>query len=51
MDVQGNSLQLPVGKRNVSLLQEIQTGFDFHSASFELGTGDLLWKVRWAEID
>jgi hypothetical protein len=51
MDVQGIILQLPVGMRNVSLLQDVQTGSDFHSAFFELGTEDLLRNVRGAEID
>jgi len=51
MDVQEISLQLPVGTRNLFLLQDVQGGSDCHSASFELGTEDILRNVRWAEID
>ena len=34
----------------MSLLQDVQAGSDCHSASFELGTEDILRNVRWAEI-
>jgi hypothetical protein len=39
-------IHIPVGPRDLSLLQNIQTGTGAHPASYLMGTGFLSWEVK-----
>ena len=44
-------VQFPAGARHFSLLQNVQTSWGTHIASYPMGTGVLFWVVNWLGCD